>query len=238
MVGSLDNITPLHHQRVLHREVIPSELSHLHLIWFGRTIYVKPLPDYLLSTEYYSDIICQDFELYSLIVGFLRSYCSLIQSPLDLSVAKQHFLISEEVTWPQWSLFRTTVLIETNGSHINKRYQYGELRLGRLNLVYRFTGHGLTYFTIHREYNTYFTQYFALFATAFAFVAVVLEAMQVVVGIDGIPKQLLKVSYRFCVAVLVTVCVCFGYIAVIFLFMVGYNLWLTRRKHGGRGRPP
>ena len=225
IAGSHGNIQPLHHQRVLLRNIIPSELPRLHLVWFDRTIYIKPLPDCLLNAS--SDSY-RDHDPSGSVVGFLRSYCSLIQFPLDLAVAQEFNLISKDVTWDQWATFRETTLRETKNSHLNKRYQYGELRLSRLDIIYRFTGRGLTYFTVHRNYSTYFAQYFSLFATVFAFVAVILTAMQVLVGIRDIPETLVITSYQFSVAVLVGVCLCFGYIFLVFLSMFLYNLVQAR----------
>lgn len=230
IAGSYGNINTLHHQRVLLRNIIPSELPRLHLVWFDRTIYVKPLPDYLLNSESYS---YKGTDPSGSIVGFLRSYCSLIQFPVDLAIAKESNLISKDATWEQWVTVRTKILNQTKDSHTNRRYKYGELRLNRLDIIYRLTGRGLTYFTVHREYKTYFTQYFALFATVFGFLAIVLTAMQVLVAIQDTPKTLVITSYRFSVAVLVAVCLCFGYVLLVFLFMFLYNLVATRVAHRG-----
>lgn len=230
IAGSYGNISTIHHQRVLLRDIIPSELPRLHLVWFDRTIYIKPLPDCLLDASSYS---CKDTDPSGFVVGFLRSYCCLIQFPVDLAIAKKSHLISKDVTWEQWTTVRKKILVETENSYFNRRYEYGELRMNRLDIIYRLTGRGLTYFTVHRTYKTYFAQYFSLFATVFAFVAIILTAMQVLVAIRGIPETLAVTSYRFSVAVLVGVCLCFGYIFSIFLFMFLYNLVLTRVAHRG-----
>lgn len=227
MVGRMGHINTLHHQRVLLRNIIPSQCSRLHMVWFGRTIYVKPLPEYLLNLNYYTDFVCPDIELYGLIVGFLRSYCSLIQSPVDLAIAQDTYLVPKGVTWKQWATLREAVLFRTDASDVNKRFKYGELRLHRLDLIYRFTGRGLTYFTVHRTYETYFREYFTLLATAFGFAAVILTAMQVLVAINPIPEALISVCYRFSIGVLVVICVCFGYIGFIFLSLFLYNYIVT-----------
>ena len=227
MAGSYGNISTLHHQRVLLREIIPSELSRLHLVWHDRIIYIKPLPD-CLHTKSYSD---KDLDSSGSIVGFLHSYCSLIQFPVDLAIAKKCNLIAKETTWEQWIAFRERTRVETANSHVNRRYEYGELRLNRLDIIYRLTGRGLTYFTVHRTYNTYFAQYFSLFGTVFVFVATILTAMQVLVTIPKVPETVATVSFRFSVAVLMGVCLCFGYVFLVFLFMFAYNLLLTRVLH-------
>lgn len=228
IAGSHGNISPLHHQRVILRNIIPCEMAQLHLVWFDRIIYIKPLPDCLLNDSYYYN---KGLEHSGEVVGFLRSYCSLIRYPVDLVVAKKYNLISDGVTWEQWATFRDTTLSRTEGLHINKRYEYGELRLNRLDIIYRLTGRGLTYFTVHRTYKTYFTQYFSLFVTIFAFVALVLTAMQVLVTIEGIPETVVITSYRFGVAVLVSVCLCFGYVLSVFVSMLVYNVVLALLAH-------
>ena len=228
IAGSHGNISTLHHQRVILRDIIPSEKPELHLVWFDRKIYIKPLPDCLIDDSRYSS---QDFDHADEVAGFLRSYCSLIQYPVDLVIAKKSNLIMKDITWKQWATFRDRVLFETEGLSLNKRYEYGELRLNRLDIIYRFTGRGLTYFTVHRTYKTYFVQYFSIFATVFAFVAIVLTAMQVLVTAPGIPKMLATTSYRFSVGVLIGVCLCFGSVLFLFVSMVVYNYILTWRAH-------
>lgn len=224
LAGSLGNVNTLHYQHVLLRNIVPSELPRLHLVWFDRTIYIKPLPDRHLNFSGYPD---KGTDLDGLVVGFLRSYCRLIRYPVDLAIAKKSNLISKDVTWEQWAAHRRKILFETENSHFNKRYEYGELRLNRLDIIYRLTGRGLTYFTVHRNYVSYFSQYISLFATVFAFVAIILTAMQVLVTIPNISERLITTSYRFSVAVLVGVCVCFGYILIVFLFMFLYNFFLA-----------
>ena len=228
IAGSHGNISPLHHQRVLLREIIPSELARLHLVWFDRNIYVKPLPDSLIDINRCPDTSSDPS---GSITGFLRSYCSLIRYPIDLVLAKKSHLISEDVTWEQWVAFHDAIILKTNDSHNNRRYDYGELRLNRLDIIYRLTGRGLTYFTVHRNYKTYFAQYFSLFVTVFAFAAVILAAMQVLVAIKDIPEAVVVTSYRFAVAVLVGVCSCFGYVVSVFLFMFSYNFFLAWGAH-------
>lgn len=230
IAGSRGNISALHHQRVLLRDIIPSELARLHLVWFERTIYIKPLPDGLLD-----DSLCfrEGFDPSGSVVGFLRSYCSLIQYPIDLAIAKETNLISKNVEWKEWANFRKATFTKTEEFHLNRRYTYGELRLDRLDIIYRLTFRGLSYFTVHRTYKTYFAQYLSLFATSFAFVAIVLTAMQVLVAVPNVPETVTTTSYRFSVAVLVAVSVCFGYILLVFLFMVLYNLVLAWLAHSG-----
>lgn len=229
IAGSLQNISALHHQKVLLREVIPCERARLHLVWFGRIIYIKPLPDYLLCNSFYDNSVCKDHHLHALLTGFLRSYCALIQYPVDLAIAKELHLISDEVTWNAWQTCRSAILKKNKTAYINKRYIYGELRLNRLDYIWLFSFRGLTYFTVHRAYATYFNQYFGLLVTVFAFVAVILTAMQVVVGVSSTPELLIIVSYRFSVAILVGICACFSYIGILFVLMFVFNVSVAWR---------
>lgn len=80
--GRRGNISPLHHQRVLGREIVLTERARLHLIWFERTIYVKRLGDELLNWKYFSDVACHGDPVHQAATGFLASYMHLIQHPI------------------------------------------------------------------------------------------------------------------------------------------------------------
>lgn len=45
-----------------------------------------------------------------------------------------------------------SVLQHLADGDIHNRYEYGELRLGRLNRIYRMKLLGLAYFNVHRQY--------------------------------------------------------------------------------------
>ena len=231
IVGSHDNYNPLHHQAVLFRNIIPTQDPRLHLVWFDRTIYIKPLPDCLLNADYFQDTVAKDEALYRLACGFLRSYCRQIRSPLDLTVAKQHHLISDSVTWERWFEFSLAFTTNLNIDDVNIRYRYGELRLARLNIIWRLQGRGLTYFTIHREYNTYFRQYFELFITVFGLATIALTSMQVIVTINSKPAFLDVVCLRFSLAVLLGLATCLAYISIVFLAMAFYNILMAGLAH-------
>ena len=46
------NISPLHRQKVKKREVIVTEDPKLHLVWIHDRLFIKPLPEYLLSYNF------------------------------------------------------------------------------------------------------------------------------------------------------------------------------------------
>lgn len=232
--GSKRNISPLHHQKVLCREIILTERSDLHLVWFGRTIYIQPLRNSLLNEHFFNTVVLPSSELYSTVLGFLYSYTKLIVHESDLELAHGLHLVDKLVTWKAWFDFRTAVLKSlASGAErqMHRRYDYGEVRLVRLDYIYRLTLRGLSYFTIHREYSTYFTEFFAVGITLFAIVTVALTAMQVVVGIEGVQEALLETSYRFSIAVLVVVAVFGMTVGVLFSLVFSVNavrvIWLS-----------
>jgi hypothetical protein len=225
--SSKDNISPLHHQKVLRREVVLSERSDLHLVWFDHIIYIQPLPISFLNHNFINTVVLPDANLYGNVLGFLYSYMMLIQYASDLSLAHELGLISEKVEWKPWRNFRAAFLGNLSSSRIprtlmNKRFEYGELRLARLNYIYRLSFRGLKYFTTHREYTTYFREYTAAGITLFAFVAVALTAMQVVVGMNGVSQALIETSYRFSIVVLFVVAIFSAAVSLMFaiLFLV------------------
>jgi hypothetical protein len=225
--GSRDNISALHHQKVLCREVILSERSDLHLVWFDRIIYIKPLPISFLNYNFINAVVLPDAILYGNVFGFLYSYMMLIQHASDLCLAHELGLISKKVEWIPWSQFRTAFLDHISSSPVprmlmNKRFEYGELRLARLNYIYRLSFRGLKYFTTHREYTTYFREYTAAGITLFAFVTVALTAMQVVVGMNGVSQALIETSYRFSIVILFVIATFSAVVLLIFaiLFLV------------------
>jgi len=230
--GSKDNISALHHQKVLCREVVLSERSDLHLVWFDRIIYIQPLPISFLSHKFIEIVVLPDANLYGNVLGFLYSYMMLIQHASDLSLAHELGLISKKVKWKPWRNFRAVFLNNISSSRIpitlmNKRFEYGELRLARLNYIYRFSFHGVKYFTTHREYTTYFRGYTAAGITLFAFVTVALTAMQVVVGMSGVSQALIETSYRFSIVVLFVVAIFSAVVSLIFIILAIKNAFFV-----------
>lgn len=160
----------------------------------------------------------------------------LIQHASDLSLAHELGLVSKKVEWKPWRDFRTAFIASISPGPIprtpmNKRYEYGELRLGRLDYIYRCSFRDTTYFTTHREYSTYFREYIAAGITLFAFVAVALTAMQVVVGMEGVPHALIATLYRFSIVILFVVAVFSAAVSLMFAIMFAINAAMAI-KHG------
>ena len=234
--GRKSNISPLHHQKVIHRDIVLTERARLHLVWYGKTLYVRRLNDEFLDWDYFSEVACGDEHLYHMAAGFLLSYARLIEYPSDLDIARTAGLINKCVTWHDWQQFRREVLYYLAGRSVHDRYEYGELRLGRLNQIYRMKGLGLTYFNVYRDYSSYFGENYTALVALFALVSVALSAMQVMTNMDGIPAETIITSYRFAIATLAALS---GSCAALLLLYVGLYVWnwcliLIRRDLGGR----
>jgi len=230
--GRIGNISPLHHQKVLRRDIILTERAQLHLIWFERTIYVKRLEDKIMNWKFFSDVVCGDSIVHQVATGFLVSYAYLIQYPSDLEIAKASGLINKKISWRSWQDFRSGVLHQLADRDIHDRFEYGELRLGRLNQIYRMKFLGLAYFNVYRDYSSYFGDNYMTLVALFALVSVALSAMQVMTGVGGVSRVVLTTSYRFSIATLVALA---GSCAILLALYNGLYVWnwaliLVRRQ--------
>ncbi|KAG9663378.1 hypothetical protein KCU78_g1227, partial [Aureobasidium melanogenum] len=230
--GRKGNISPLHHQKVIRRDIILTERARLHLVWSDKTIYVKRLDDELLDWGYFSTVVCGEETVYQAASGFLLSYAHLIEYPSDLEIAKTHGLVNRDVDWKKWQTFRTSVLYHLTDRDIYDRYEYGELRLGRLNQIYRVKFLGLSYFNVHREYSSYFGDNYMTFVALFALVSVALSAMQVMTSVDGAPAAVSVTSYRFAIATLIALAGSCAGLLVLYVTLYVWNwLLIFFRRH-------
>lgn len=224
--GRKGNISQLHHQKVLRRNIVLTERARLHLVWSGDTIYVQRLSDELLNWDYFSEVVCRDASLYRAATGFLLSYARLITYPSDFAIAQTAGLLNKDITWSYWNCFRTDVLHHLAPRDVHDRFEYGELRLGRLNQIYRFKWLGLTYFNVYREYSSYFGENYTTLVALFALVSVALSAMQVMTSVEGVPAAARTTSYRFAIATLVTLAGSCAILFALYVWLYVRNWWL------------
>jgi hypothetical protein len=158
-----------------------------------------------------ANIQCKRRELYKCAYGLLLTYTSLIQYESDYHIAKDQHLLPDGVEWESWRKLSWELLQHSplNTSRANKRYQFGELRLGRLNKIIRVRGlagrgfedlvrgYRLGYATYNQQLNGFLTPILA----ATAYILLVLTAMQVGLGTNTLQKSLLfqRASYGFTV---------------------------------------
>jgi hypothetical protein len=71
----------------------------MHMLWAGSVIYLKPLPDFLLSHSVWQKFLCQNASLMESALGLLQSYVWLIMHSSDHRIAVKHGLLDERITW-------------------------------------------------------------------------------------------------------------------------------------------
>lgn len=226
-------------QKLMGRTIALTDRPDEHLVWHENKIFVKPLPDYLLSHAFWEQHLCQNPQLHASAVGFLFSYAWLVRYRNDFEIAKEATLLPGSFNYAAWTRFVGDVIshldLETM-SQIDRRYRFGELRLSRLNSLTRlraiFLGHGFVHG--HMNFPTrsgiFFGVHFGWLLTAFAYTTVVLSALQVGLGIGflgaSVPFQ--RLSYGLTV---VAIAGSFGSalaVLVVWLVLFLYHVISTR----------
>lgn len=182
-----------------------------------------------------------DTEFYRCACGLLLSYAWLVAYQSDLRIAKKIGLLPEHVEWRAWTTFMGSFLERVNFETLDfvaERYKFGELRLTRLNSLYRFTSLSLHHFvrgymSSSTWYKAFFTRNFAWLLAVFAYVTVMLSAMQVGLSTTRlqVSEAFQKGSYGFAVASIVAV---LGSVVVILFVWAGlfvYHLVSTRNYY-------
>ena len=205
---------PLHYQLMIGRKIVITERADLHLLWGDGGLFLKPLPDYLLSYSIWERTLRKDDYLSENAKGFLLSYLWLIRHKSDFVIAQRENVVSNDLTWEQWNTFSKVVfpnvaLTNTESAlldGISPRYLYGELRLGRVNLIYRlclktrsFRTFIRGYFYDYHTYSSFIEKNFAWVLTVIVYITIVLTAMQVGLATTElqISKSFNRASYGF-----------------------------------------
>ena len=204
---SSGNVSPLHHQRVKWRQIIITENPRLHLLWIDDHIFIKPLPMYLLSYDFWEKYLLPDSssiaglnqksapavyperneqkkDLAKAALGFLRTYLLLIQYHSDFDIALSYRLMPTNTTFESFCLFSSR--LETiKDSEVAPRYHYGELRLTRLNIWCKIFLRRWHYETVHRQYGQYFARFYGPLLFTFGVFSVILSALQVEMAVEN-----------------------------------------------------
>ncbi|KAK0703407.1 hypothetical protein B0T26DRAFT_731201 [Lasiosphaeria miniovina] len=188
------NIDPLHTQKVKGRSIVPTEDPRLHLTWHPDRIYIKPIPVFLLNYEFWTTYLqpstqnsSSGFDS-SIAVGFLRSYALLVPHRLDFMLAKEAYLIPDDVSdWLQWSKF-ITHFRHLSDESVARRYHYGQLRISRLNWAVRIfrPRHARTmwfYEIPHWSITSFVSRATIPLLFIFAGISLVLSSMQVALSV-------------------------------------------------------
>jgi hypothetical protein len=179
---------------------------------------------------------CKRRELYKSAYGILLSYTALIQHESDFRIAKDQHLLPDEVKWPQWHQLVGELLEHSplNTTEVNKRYQFGELRVSRLNKIYHVRGF-LRFGLVDSmrgykfEFATYGQQlagYLAPILAATVYIGLVLTAMQVGLGTEMLQGNpyFQSASYGFTVFSILAplILAASATFAVLFFFVFNY----------------
>jgi len=244
---------PLHRYKMMGFEVLVTQQMDLHLLKFSTKVLLKPLPEWILSYEFWEKYLCADEELWKSAAGWILSYVWLLCSPVDLKIAHECFLLPSFVTWHWWRDFVTEFLDAEKGGvdmnaldMVNKRYHFGDLRLGRINSIYRtrfLTTHFVRgYLYGYNRYVVFFQRNFSWILIVFVFFSLVLSAMQVGAGLPGLQenRSFQKASYGFVVFSIVSVgfvlALVGGIFVVIFFFNMGAAIRHDRVERAERER--
>jgi hypothetical protein len=233
MAGRPMRARPLHRQKMMGFEVLPTQQMDLHLLKFSNKVILKPLQEYMLDYNFWQQHISVKSELYKSACGFLLSYVWLITSPIDLKIAHELFLLPPSITWQWWKAFVKdfTSRVDIVALHqVNKRFLFGELRLGRINSIYR-TRFMRTHFVRgylygYNRYVVFFQRKFGWILVVFVFFSLVLAAMQVGAAVKPLSENeaFLNVTYVFVVFSIVSVGAVLGLVGTIFVITFVFNM--------------
>ncbi|KAI9748188.1 MAG: hypothetical protein M1835_001874 [Candelina submexicana] len=251
LAGRTGNTHALHQQKMIGREICRTEQTDLHLVWLDHSIFIKPLAPFLLDHDFFAQHICLassnldcplSESLFGAACGLLYSYAQLIRHESDFHIATSQHLLPADLTWQQWLLLSAHLHLSlpTPSIIINKRYNYGELRLSRLNLIMRFLAPSpyrspvRGYYVNYREYGTFFSRKLGWLVLVFAYLSVILSAMQVG-QVKGV-KAFDDASWGFAVAVIVALCATLGLIVAMFIGLFLWNSLGTLTEQRKRAR--
>ncbi|KAL1624244.1 hypothetical protein SLS56_007946 [Neofusicoccum ribis] len=223
--------------------IILSETPGLHLVWHFQCIFIKPIPRYMLSHAFWQYAFHHSTDtkdLYGASAGFMRSYSYLIRYQSDFDKAISESLIPDKdsegnaITFERFAKF-IEPFARLKDERVSPRFQYGELRLTRLNIFTRFLLGKLTYFHINAQWASYLKRYLTPMITTFAIFSVVLNAMQVALAAQSMSESsenwqtFSDASWYFAVTTVVTAAIGISIIASLVIFMF-INEHLFARK--------
>jgi hypothetical protein len=236
LAGRLENIRPLHRQQLLGRKILVSEQADLHLLWKDDKIFIKPLPAWLLDYSFFQKHV-RTSPAFPAAMGFLCSYILLISYEIDFILAQELHLLPSELDWKGWLDIVQDLLPQflVEEQRVSPRYHYGELRLCRINWIYRFDSRfrfqhfcrGYHYSS--QTYRSFLNANFGWLLVVFVYLTILLAPMQVGLATNQLRDSPLfnAASYSFSVFSLVVPLLTILYGAVLTLVLVIYNVTVT-----------
>ncbi|KAF2193037.1 hypothetical protein K469DRAFT_735099 [Zopfia rhizophila CBS 207.26] len=171
---------PLHRQRLLLRAIHLTESPDEHLVWHEACIFIKP--------------------------AWFVCYKS------DFRIAREAGLLPEYIEWDTWSAFMVDFSGRINAAMLHQvdgRYDYGELRLSRLNSLYRFgaatfSPQNSVYGSMSgsKRYAAFFEHNSGWILAVSAHITVVLPAMQVALATERLRDDVRFQSFSYGIALM------------------------------------
>jgi hypothetical protein len=180
----------LQRQCMTNRNIFLTERPDEHLVWWHDRIFLKPLPEYLLCYDFWIMNLCKEEALHHSACGLLLSYAWLVQHRCDFELAKKSFLIPDNVEWKTWVEFMRSFLAYVDLDtleQVDRRYQFGELRLTRLNLLTRIKALSMQsnktsvygFMSTSTWYTAFLQRNFAWLIAVFIYTTLLLSTLQV-----------------------------------------------------------
>ncbi|KAJ5919130.1 hypothetical protein N7466_010073 [Penicillium verhagenii] len=254
------HIDALHNNLVKNRKVVVTEDPELHLIWHKNTIWIKPLPLWLLDKEFWDTYLPittatsqEASETHARLdaTGFIRSYTRLIRHESDFLLAQEKHIISKErISFADFQLL-TLPFRDKGDDEVSKRYHYGQIRLSRLNWAVRFfqpssrryhaTLGRLYYQQLYWDTSAFLQTSVAPFVFIFGTLSVILSSMQVALAVETDTQnkwgEFSWASWVFSIAVLVFVAVLLAVLAlIVVILLLGQASWGWRHGNPSTSR--
>jgi hypothetical protein len=250
LAGRIRNLRPLHRQKMLERKLVVTEQMDLHLLWYRQVIFIKPLPAWLLDGDFITQHLSKDIALTRVANGFLATYACLVVHRSDFHIAKEAHLLPENLEWNDWRRLTPKLAdllngIATGQKDCSPRFYFGELRLSRVNMIYRYhPAYRLKYFLRGyydqtQTYQSFLRRNFAWLIAVFAYIGIVLTAMQVGLGTLNLQtnRAFNNASYGFTVFAILLPLLALFLGLIISLCLTIYNIRLTK-QHLLHNMPP
>ncbi|KAL6406467.1 hypothetical protein AUP68_09261 [Ilyonectria robusta] len=223
----------------------------MHLVWTTGRMFLKPIPRFLLEPDFWIEYLCcvhgcgcsldnNDVTrgttqkckrrlLRQRALGFLFSYAALISHESDFRIAEEKHLLPPGVRWPAWRTFVEQLGTEHIYPDVHPRFYHGELRLSRLNKIYRLWQTPPRGYMSHwSQYGAFFRDHFTWLAGTTVYLVVVLTAMQVGLATESLEDNdaFQSASYGFTLFSILGPLVCAGLIVLAFFYIFVHN-WIA-----------
>jgi hypothetical protein len=237
MCGRTINARSLHKQLVMCRRIIVTEQADLHLLYYSDIIMIKPLPPYMLCEEVWEKYLNKNLAIHKSACGLLLSYIWLVRSMHDFQLAtdENKQLLPAGLTWLEWKRIvdRTIDYIDPDSLHqVHRRFQFGELRLGRINSVYRINPRFMPknfvrgYLYGYNRYVPFLQRHVPWVLAVSVLFSLVLSAMQVGTGIPKMStnESFKKASFGFVIFSCLLIAAVLLYIMFVFIYVFLFNM--------------